>query len=76
MVRNCARASELRSSDVVYWVIAKDRDPASDRPGAGRTVERLGPFESRDVAAQVREQAAGRYRDRPRARVEIVCDFS
>jgi hypothetical protein len=75
-VQQCAQASKLRSSDVVYWVIAKDAGPSSERPGSGRTVERLGPFESRDLAAQARERAAGRYRNRPQARVEIVCDFS
>lgn len=61
---------------MVYWVIAKETGASSGRPGGGRTVERLGPFESRDVADQVRERAAGRYRNRPQARVEIVCDFS
>ena len=61
---------------MVYWVIAKETGPTLQRPGNGRTVERLGPFESRDAADQARERAVGRYRDRPQARVEIVCDFT
>ncbi len=61
---------------MVYWVIAKETGLSSERPGSGRTVERLGPFESRAVADLARERAAGRYRNRPQARVEIVCDFS
>ncbi len=62
---------------MVYWVIAKESpSPVSDRIAHGRTVERLGPFESRDVAAQAREAAASRYRSRPQARIEIVCDFT
>ena len=65
-----------RSDGVVYWVIAKVAGQVADRPADGRTVERLGPFESRDVAAQARDKAAGRYRNRPQARVEIVCDFT
>jgi hypothetical protein len=65
-----------RSDGVVYWVIAKESSPLAGRPAAARTVERLGPFESRDVAAQAREAAAGRYRGKPQARIEIVCDFT
>ena len=61
---------------MVYWVIAKVAPPSSARPDEGRTVERLGPFESRSVAAQARETAVGRYRGRPDARIQIVCDFS
>ena len=61
---------------MVYWVIAKVALPTTERPDQARTVERLGPFESRSVAAQARETAAGRYRGRPDARVEIVCDFT
>jgi hypothetical protein len=44
--------------------------------GPARTVERLGPYESRDVAARAREAAATRYRGKPQAQVEIVCDFT
>ena len=61
---------------MVYWVIAKEPGLVPDRPGAGRIVERLGPYENRAVAAQARERAVGRYRDRPQARLEIVGDFS
>ena len=61
---------------MVYWVIAREPSPSGERHVSGRTVERLGPFENRDVAAQAREQAAGRYRHRPQARIEIVCDFT
>ena len=62
---------------MVYWVIAKVAPPAAaSGAAAARTLERLGPFESRDVAAQAREQAASRHRGEPRARIEIVCDFS
>ena len=59
---------------MVYWVIAKESPLAADRSAPARTVERLGPFESRDVAAQAREAAAGRYRGKPQARIEIVCE--
>ncbi len=65
-----------RSDGVVYWVIAKESPLIADRSGPARTVERLGPFESRDVAAQARDLAAGRYRGKPLAKVEIVCDFT
>ena len=65
-----------RNDGVVYWVIAKVVPPASERPDQARTVERLGPYESRSVAVQAREIAVGRYRGRPDARVEIVCDFT
>ena len=65
-----------RSDGVVYWVIAKESPPMAGGSATARTVERLGPFENRDVAAQAREAAAGRYRSKPQARVEIVCDFS
>lgn len=65
-----------RSDGVVYWVIAKESPAVANKAEPTRMVERLGPFESRDVAAQAREAAAGRYRGRPQARVEIVCDFS
>ncbi|MGD9509746.1 MAG: hypothetical protein AB7I59_03925 [Geminicoccaceae bacterium] len=61
---------------MVYWVIAKEPGSSSERSGSDRTVERLGPFESRDVADQARERVVGRYRNRPQARIEIVCDFS
>lgn len=65
-----------RNDGVVYWVIAKVAPPRAARPDEVRTVERLGPFESRSVADRARETAAGRYRGRPDARLEIVCDFS
>ena len=65
-----------RSDGVVYLVIAKESPLAADISAPARTVERLGPFESRDVAAQAREAAAGRYRGKPQARIEIVCDFT
>jgi hypothetical protein len=65
-----------RSDGVVYWVIAKESPRIADRDAPLRTIERLGPFESRDVAAQARERAAGRYRGRPQPRIEIVCDFT
>lgn len=66
-----------RSDGVVYWVIARLAPTATaNNAAAARTLERLGPFESRDVAAQAREQAASRHRGEPRARIEIVCDFS
>jgi hypothetical protein len=60
---------------VVYWVITK---LAAAPPGRGDapTVERLGPFENRTLAAKARETVATRYRGRPEAKVEIVCDFS
>lgn len=61
---------------MVYWVIAKEAGPPTERPGVGRTVERLGPYENRAAATQARERAVDRYRDRPLARLEIVCDFS
>ena len=61
---------------MVYWVIAKVAPPVTERPDQARTVERLGPFESRSVAAQAREQAASRYRGRPEAKIEVVCDFT
>ena len=47
-------------------MIAKVTAPADEAPRRA-TVERLGPFESRDVAAQAREAAAGRYRGQPGA---------
>jgi hypothetical protein len=62
---------------VVYWVIAKESPPpVADRGAHARTVERLGPFESRDVAARAREVVISRYRGKPQARIEIVCDFT
>ena len=64
-----------RSDGVVYWVIARVSPPEPE-PGTGRTVERLGPFDSQRTAEQARDAAASRYRQQPRARVEIVCDFS
>jgi hypothetical protein len=66
-----------RSDGVVYWVIAKESpSPVQDRGAHARTVERLGPFESRDVAAQARDVVVSYYRGKPQARIEIVCDFS
>ena len=59
---------------MVYWVIAGEGIPERGTQVSGRTVERLGPFENRDVAAQARKQAAGRYRHRPQARIWMVCD--
>jgi hypothetical protein len=68
----------VEESQVVYWVITKLT--AAPRPAAGQgdapTVERLGPFESRALAAKAREAVATRYRGRPGAKVEIVCDFA
>ena len=61
---------------MVYWVIAKVAPTAPERPDQARTVERLGPFESRTLAAQARELAASRYRGRPEAKVEVFCDFT
>jgi hypothetical protein len=61
---------------VVYWVIAKESPSMAGKGGPARTVERLGPYESRDVAARAREAAATRYRGKPQAQVEIVCDFT
>jgi hypothetical protein len=63
---------------VVYWVITKlaAAPPAAGPRGDAPTVERLGPFENRTLAAKAREAMATRYRGRPEAKVEIVCDFS
>jgi hypothetical protein len=62
---------------VVYWVIAKLAPPPPvSGQGDAPTVERLGPFENRTLAAKAREAVATRYRGRPEATVEIVCDFS
>ena len=39
---------------MVYWVIAKESSvPAPGRSAHARTLERVGPFENRDVAAQL-----------------------
>jgi hypothetical protein len=65
-----------RGRAVVYWVIAKLQSSDSGKRVPARTVERLGPFESRSLAVQARDVAATRYRTRPEARVEVVCDFS
>ena len=61
---------------MVYWVIAKMAASPTDRNGGGQTIERIGPFESRDVASQARTLAADRYRGKAQARLEIVCDFT
>ena len=62
---------------MVYWVIAKLVTAAGgDRRPKAQTVERLGPFESREVAARAREEARGRWRGGPEPSFEIVCDFS
>ncbi|MFZ1430528.1 MAG: hypothetical protein WAS21_27610 [Geminicoccaceae bacterium] len=61
---------------MVYWVIAK---VLASAPVVGHKpviVERLGPFESRGLAAKARDEAADRYRNHAGARLEIVCDFS
>lgn len=61
---------------VVYWVIAKLQPKGADARAPIHTVERLGPFESRNLAVRARDIAALRYRARPEARLEVVCDFS
>ena len=62
---------------MVYWVITKlAAAPPAAGPADAPTVERLGPFESRALAAKAREAVATRYRGRPGAKVEIVCDFA
>lgn len=65
-----------RGRRVVYWVIAKLQPTGVGGRAPARTVERLGPFESRGLAQQARDLAVTRYRARPEARVEVVCDFS
>ena len=59
---------------LVYWVIAKVH--VRGRGAPARTVERLGPFESRGLAQKACDLAASRYRARPEARIDVVCDFS
>jgi hypothetical protein len=61
---------------MVYWVIAKLAPPTTGVPANAPPVERLGPFESRTLAAKAREAIVTRYRGQPEAKVEIVCDFS
>jgi hypothetical protein len=62
---------------MVYWVIAKLATAAAGgRRPQTQMVERLGPFESREIAARVREEARTRWRERPGTSIEIVCDFS
>lgn len=62
---------------MVYWVIAKESSaPAPGRGAHARTLERVGPFENRDVAAQARDAVVSRYRGRVQPKVEIVCDFT
>jgi hypothetical protein len=61
---------------MVYWVIAKLAPPFAGERRDAPTVERLGPFENRDLAAKARQTIVTRYRGRPEAKIEIVCDFS
>ena len=61
---------------LVYWVIAKLPQVGDGRHPSVHTIERLCPFESRSLALRARELAASRYRTRPGARLEVVCDFS
>ena len=62
---------------MVYWVIAKESSaPAPGGSAHARTLERVGPFENRDVAAQARDAVVNRYRGRAQPKVEIVCDFT
>jgi hypothetical protein len=62
---------------MVYWVIAKlAASTEGERRPRPHTVERLGPFESREVAARAREQARERWRGQKAPSFEIVCDFS
>ena len=68
--------AKRRARTIASRMIAKVVPPASERPDQARTVERLGPYESRSIAAEAREVAVGRYRGRPDARIEIVCDFT
>lgn len=62
---------------MVYWVIGKLVPPSGgDRGRRAQMVERLGPFESREVAAKAREKARERWHGQPVPTFEIVCDFS
>lgn len=60
---------------MVFWVIAKGRAaaPPAVRPAP---TERLGPFESHNLAARAREDAVRRQPPPPGVTLEIVCDFS
>ena len=50
---------------MVHWVIAKLTTGSSVADESAVTLERLGPFESRERAASGRQAVLARYRDRP-----------
>ncbi len=64
---------------MVYWVVGRPAGvQAASAPAESESLERLGPFESRDAAQTALNAAVERLRAAARRLMtfEVVCDFA